>query len=50
MPSDIGHPVFRELVHEETVKTKRHATSTRRNNFFIDNGLIGLICKFKTRI
>lgn len=40
MPSAIGHPVFRELLQEEMVKTKRHATSSMRNNFFIDKGLI----------
>jgi hypothetical protein len=41
MPSDIGHPVFLELLHDDTVKATRHSTSARRNNFFIDNGLIG---------
>jgi hypothetical protein len=41
MPSVIGHPVLRELLHEEMVRTRRDATSSMRNNFFIDSGLFG---------
>jgi len=40
MPSVIGHPVLRELLHEEMVKTKSDATSSKKNVFFIDNGLV----------
>ncbi len=40
MPSAIGHPVLRELLHEEIVKTKNVATSSITNTFFIDIGLM----------
>ncbi len=36
----MGHPVFLELLHEEMVKTKRHTTSSIKNNFFIEVGLL----------
>lgn len=43
MPSVIGHPVLRELLQEEMVKTKRQIITSRRNNFFIDYGLMDII-------
>jgi hypothetical protein len=41
MPSVIGHPVFRELLHEESVKTARETTSSSKKTFFTDNVFIG---------
>lgn len=37
----MGHPVFLELLQEEMVKTKRHTTSSIKNSFFIEVGLLG---------
>jgi len=41
IPSDIGQPVFLELLQEENVKAARHTTISRTKNFFIDNVFIG---------
>lgn len=41
MPSDIGHPAFLELLHEERVKTVRHTTISRTKSFFTDIDFIG---------
>jgi len=43
MPSVIGHPVLRELLQEEMVKTKRLITASKKNDFFIDYGLMDII-------
>lgn len=43
MPSVIGHPVLRELLQEEMVKTKRQTTASKKNDFFIDYGLMDII-------